>query len=173
LVAASHFFVGLGAGVALLTVPVLLFAPGLDTPGRMAAWVTGPPSASRVEAPAAANRPVRGYVPGEPTPGPAAPPPTLAAPVKPTVAPPQPQAAPTLPPATALRTGVIRSGGAPVPVRKAAGIESPNDPQLADGSPVLVSYGAELQIGGEGWRAVRGLNGIVGWVPSAMVSIDN
>jgi hypothetical protein len=72
----------------------------------------------------------------------------------------------------AVRTGVIRSGGAPVAVRKAAGIEGPNDPQLADGSPVLVSYGSDLQVNGEGWRAVRGLNGIVGWVPSSVVAVD-
>jgi hypothetical protein len=68
------------------------------------------------------------------------------------------------------RTGVIRSGGAAVAVRGAAGVESENDPRLADGSPVLV--GAELEAGGQVWRAVRGLGGIVGWVPSAMVAVD-
>ena len=40
-----------------------------------------------------------------------------------------------------------------------------------DGS-VLVSTGGSLQIGGQPWRAVRGLSGIVGWVPSAQVFVD-
>jgi SH3-like domain-containing protein len=43
---------------------------------------------------------------------------------------------------------------------------------LAEGSPVLVSAGNALQIGGTAWRAVRGLNGIVGWVPSSQVVVD-
>jgi hypothetical protein len=181
-VAATHFFVGLGAGVALLTVPVLLVAPGLDVPGHVAAWIDGPPGATQVATPPVASRPVRGYVPGEPTQGPDAPPSTLVAPLPPTpVLPAPPPLAPTpttallpLPTFTsAIRTGVIRSGGAPVSVRRAAGIDSPDDPKLADGSPVLVSYGSELQIGGVAWRAVRGLNGVGGWVPSAMVAIDN
>jgi hypothetical protein len=55
----------------------------------------------------------------------------------------------------------------------AAGIDSPDDPKLADGSPVPVSYGSELHVGGETWRAVRGLNEVAGWVPSAMVAVDN
>jgi len=59
-----------------------------------------------------------------------------------------------------------------VTVHRAAGIDSPGDASLPDGSPVLISYGSDLQIGGQGWRAVRGLNGVVGWVPSAQVHID-
>lgn len=169
--AASHFFVGLGAGVALLTVPVLVFAPGV--PARVAAWLDSPPpSVAQVQqAPAAAGRPVRGFVPGEATPGPQAPPPTLAPQVKPTAIP-RPTTAPMPTLGSMLKTGVIRSGGTPVPVRKAAGIESPDDPVLADGSPVLVSANAELQVEGQGWRAVRGLGGIAGWVPSALLSVD-
>lgn len=174
--AASHFFVGLGAGVALLTLPVLAFAPGLDMPGRVAAWVNGPDPTTqqRTANVPAVTRPVRGFVPGEPTPVEETPPPTLVAVVKPTPLPARPTAPPTLAglPASGVRTGVIRSGGTPVPVRKAAGIEAANDPQLADGSPVLVSAGADLNVGGQPWRAVRGLNGIVGWVPSSFVSID-
>src|SRR2546423_250054 len=161
--AASHFFVGLGAGVALLTVPVLVLAPGV--PGRVAAWIEGPPpSVAQVEAPAAASRPVRGFVPGETTPGPEAPPPTLVPKVKPTTIP-RPTTAPMPTPSSMLRTGVIHSGGVPVPVRRAAGIDSADDPVLADGSPVLVSAGSELTIGGERWRAVRGLGGVAGWGP--------
>jgi hypothetical protein len=168
--------------VALLTAPVLFIAPGLDVPGHVAAWIDGPPSATQVPTPAVASRPVRGYVPGEPTQGPDAPPPTLVAPLTPTPvppAPPPPPSTPTTAPlplptvSSAVRTGVIRSGGAPVSVRRAAGIDSPDDPKLADGSPVLVSYGSELHVGDEVWRAVRGLNGVAGWVPSAMVAIDN
>ncbi len=71
-----------------------------------------------------------------------------------------------------MRTGVIRGGGTPVFVRRAAGVESADDPQIADGAPVLVSAGGSLQIGGQPWRAVRGLSGIVGWVPSTQVSVD-
>jgi hypothetical protein len=183
-VAATHFFVGLGAGVALLTVPVLLMAPGLDVPGHVVAWIDSPPSVTQVATPVVASRPVRGYVPGEATQGPDAPPPTLVAPFTPAPALPAPQQPPPASTLTAaplplptlgaaVRTGVIRSGGAPVTVRRAAGIDSPNDQKLADGSPVLVSYGPELHIGGEAWRAVRGLNGVAGWVPSAMVAVDN
>jgi SH3-like domain-containing protein len=71
-----------------------------------------------------------------------------------------------------MRTGVIRGGGTPVFVRRAAGVESADDPQIPDGAPVLVSAGGSLQIGGQPWRAVRGLSGIVGWVPSTQVSVD-
>lgn len=174
--AASHFFVGLGAGVALLTLPVLVLAPGIDVPGKVAGWVNGPqPSAQQATANAPAlTRPVRGFVAGEPTPAQDSPPPTLVGLTKPTAQPPQAQPTPTLAalPASGTRTGVIRSPGAPVTVRRAAGVDSPNDPTLADGAPVLVSYGSDLNIGGQGWRAVRGLNGIVGWVPSAYVRID-
>src|SRR3954465_14800050 len=113
--AASHFFVGLTAGVALLAVPVLGFGPGLDVPGRVAGWVEGPPHVAQVEAPPAVNRPLRGYVAGAPTPGPEAPPPTLAPLAKPTPVPPRPTVAPA-PPAVGLRTGVVRSGGTPVSV---------------------------------------------------------
>jgi SH3-like domain-containing protein len=57
-------------------------------------------------------------------------------------------------------------------VRRAAGVESADDPQLDDGAPVLVSAGGGLQIGGHAWRAVRGLSGVVGWVPGAQVVVD-
>src|SRR3954447_9869367 len=172
LVAASHFFVGLGAGLALLTVPILVLGPGVDAPNRVAAWVNGP--APQVDQGAGSvpsmNRPVRGFVPGEATPRPDAPPPTLSAAAKPTVSAPstaarasgqqsQPQPTPLAAlPSNGIRTGVIRSGGGPVTVHRAAGVDSPGDASLPDGSPVLISYGSDLQIGGEGWRTVRGLN---------------
>jgi SH3-like domain-containing protein len=79
---------------------------------------------------------------------------------------------PTLPPA-GLQTGVIRSGGGgAVYVRRVAGIQSPDDALLPDGSPVLISASSEIQVSGQTWRSVRGLNGVSGWVPSSMVSVD-
>jgi hypothetical protein len=174
-VAASHFFVGLGAGLALLTLPVLALGPGMDVPGRFAAWIDGGPrpASSTSGATAQLTRPVRGFVPGEPTPDAAGPPPTLAPAARPTAVPPPPQPTLRLPPSgSAMRTGIIRSGGGPVTVRRAAGIDGPSDPILADGSPVLVNAGAEVQAAGQGWRAIRGLNGVVGWVPSAQVNVD-
>ena len=177
---AGHFFVGVGAGIAVLSVPALLLVPGLEVPQRLDAWMGGSVQVSAHATPtvelAGVTRPKRGYLPGEPTPTPPLPPPTLAAITRPTATPrPQPEPPPTgltSRPATGLRTGVIRSGGVAVAVRRAAGIDSPDDPQLADGSPVLVSVGAELQINGEAWRAVRGLSGVAGWVPSRFVAVD-
>ena len=68
---------------------------------------------------------------------------------------------------------MIRSGGGgAVYVRRVAGIQSPDDALVPDGSPVLVSASSEIQVSGETWRSVRGLNGVAGWVPSSMVSID-
>jgi SH3-like domain-containing protein len=174
LVAASHFFVGLGAGIAILAVPVLTLTPGAELPQRLVAWIDGPsPHATEVRTEdAAISRPVRGYRPGDPTPAPEAPPtlrpavvPTSAARIQPSI--PQP-----LPPGASMRTGVIRAGGQAVFVRRVAGVESPDDPMIADGSPVLVSAGGALQVGDQAWRAVRGLNGIAGWVPSTQVVVD-
>jgi SH3-like domain-containing protein len=173
-VAASHFFVGLGAGLALLTLPVVALAPGSDLPGRFVAWIDGGPRTATSNAGVSSlTRPVRGFVPGEPTPDPAAPPPTLAPAARPTAVPPPPPPTLALPPSgSAMRTGIIRSGGRPVSVRRAAGVEGPGDPVLADGSPVLVSAGSDLEVGGQAWRAIRGLNGVVGWVPSAQLNVD-
>jgi SH3-like domain-containing protein len=185
---ASHFFLGVSAGVAILTIPTVIVAPQFDLPQRIGAWVAGPPPGEPSAARAISGsdlqpstRPRRGFAAGEPTPTPEAQvPPTLqprAAPLPATsaassnnVAPPQP--VPTLPPA-GLRTGVIRSGGGgAVYVRRVAGIQSPDDALLPDGSPVLVSASSEIQVSGQTWRSVRGLNGVAGWVPSSMVSID-
>jgi SH3-like domain-containing protein len=173
-VAASHFFIGLGAGMAILAVPILTLMPGMDVPHRVAAWIDGPPPpATQVRTEdAATSRPLRGYKPGDPTPA-AETPPTLMPVVAPTTSPrveesvPQPLAG-----GTSMRSGVIRSGGQPVYVRRLAGIQSPDDGLIADGSPVLVSSGGGLQIGDEPWRAVRGLNGVAGWVPSRQVVVD-
>jgi hypothetical protein len=66
-----------------------------------------------------------------------------------------------------MRTGVIRAGGAPVHVHGTAGVESADDRQIADGAPGLVSAGGSVQIGGLPRLAVRGLIGVVGWVPRA------
>ncbi len=127
---------------------------------------------SQVAGVSVVNRPTRGYKPGDPTPVPDAPP-TIEPALRPT---PVPQVQPAFvqaPPSTgSMRTGVIRAGGAPVFVRRAAGIESADDPQIADGAPVLVSAGSSLQIAGQPWRAVRGLSGIVGWVPGSQVMVD-
>jgi SH3-like domain-containing protein len=171
---ASHFFVGLGAGIAILTVPVLTLAPGMDLPHRFAMWIDGPSANTQTLNAAAASRPERGYKPGDPTPAAEAAPPTIAPVVKPTAVPTQvvPQALVLPPSGSATRTGVIRGGGTPVFVRRAAGVEQRDDPQLAEGSPVLVSAGNALTVGGQAWRAVRGLNGVVGWVPSAQVVVD-
>jgi SH3-like domain-containing protein len=187
---ASHFFLGVGAGLAILTIPTAVFAPQLDLPQRVGAWLAGPPpsEAARVvtgNEVTASNRPRRGFVAGDPTPTPELqPPPTLQPRVTSQAAASSssgssslvsaqvPAAVPTLPPA-GLRTGVIRSGGGgAVYVRRVAGIQSPDDAMLPDGSPVLVSASSEIQVSGQTWRSVRGLNGVAGWVPSSMVSID-
>src|SRR5919202_6032235 len=149
--AASHFFLGVGAGLAILTIPTAVFAPQLDLPQRIGAWVAGPP-ASEGSRPSAAdvassNRPLRGYVAGRastPTPEPQAPP-TLQPPVAPGAASAAstggqaaagpPQAVPTLPPA-GLRTGVIRSGGGgAVYVRRVGGVHSADDALLSGRPP--------------------------------------
>jgi hypothetical protein len=36
---ASHFFVGMGAGIAILSVPVLTLGPGRDLPSQLSAWI--------------------------------------------------------------------------------------------------------------------------------------
>jgi SH3-like domain-containing protein len=174
--AAGHFFVGLAAGISILAVPVVVFTPG---PQRVLEWIQGPstqslqlPGASNDKA--AANRPLHGYLPGEPTPAPEQVP-TVQPRVVKTVAPtPQPLSA-EQPASTNLRwagTGVVRSSGVPVYVRRVAGVDSGDDPQIADGSPVLVAAGPPLQIGGQSWIAVRGLNGVVGWVPGSQLAVD-
>src|SRR5258708_6174493 len=141
---ASHFFVGLGAGIAILTVPVLMLG-GLDMPHRVATWIDGPPTTQAAQAGtgvAAVTRPARGYKPGDPTPVPDAPPtiepalrPTLVAQLQPAFV------QPTPPSASSMRTGMIRAGGAPVYVRRAAGVESTHAPQLADCAPARPSAG--------------------------------
>ncbi len=173
---ASHFFVGLGAGIAILAVPVLTLTPAQQLPQRLVAWIDGPStSAARANTDdVAANRPQRGYRAGDPTPGAEAPP-TLGPVVAPT---PVPRVQPTAPlqsvpvGGAALRTGVIRSGGGPVYVRRAVGTDSSDDAVIADGSPVLVSTAAGLQVGSQQWRAIRGLNGVVGWVLASQVAVD-
>jgi SH3-like domain-containing protein len=174
--AASHFFVGMGAGVAMLSIPVITL--GGDLPQRVVAWIEAPAPQilpARTDN-AAASRPERGYRPGDPTPAPDAAPPTVAPVAAKATATPAPavQVAISTPqaPQGAVRTGVIRGNGAPVHVRRAAGVQSADDPVLADGSPVLVSAGSALQLGVEAWRAVRGLNGVAGWVPSGQVAVD-
>ena len=186
---ASHFFVGLGAGIAILAVPVLTFTPGLNGPQRLVEWINGPSSAaSALQAAkaddAAATRPLHGYRPGDATPVETADaPPTLQA--RAPTATPQALAQTGQAPAgilsilgtggsggSPLRTGVIRSGGTQVAVRRVAGVESSDDPLIADGAPVLVSTGAGLQVSGTQWRAIRGLNGVAGWVPGAQVAVD-
>ncbi len=160
--------------MAILAVPILTLTPAQEVPQRVAAWIEGPPPQAapvRNDDPAM-SRPQRGYKPGDPTPAAEAPP-TL----RPVAAPTPPawveSAVPqTLASGTSLRTGVIRSGGQPVYVRRLPAVESPDDAPIAEGSPVLVSAGGGLQVADQPWRAVRGLNGVAGWVPSAQVVVD-
>jgi SH3-like domain-containing protein len=166
----------------------VIVAPQLDLPQRIGAWVAGPPQSEAARAISGSDlqpstRPRRGFVTGDATPTPELQaPPTLQPRVTPapatsaasttTTNAPPPPAVPTLPP-SGLRTGVVRSGGGgAVYVRRVAGIQSPDDALLPDGSPVLVSSSSEIQVSGQTWRSVRGLNGVAGWVPSSMVSID-
>jgi SH3-like domain-containing protein len=174
---AAHFFVGMGAGIAILTIPVLSMTTGFDVPQRVIAWIDspGPRFAPLGNDNTAIARPRSGYTAGDPTPGAVAAPPTvapLAAPTQTPVPAYQIAAVPQNMPAGSLRTGVVRGNGAPIYVRRVAGVVSPNDPVVADGSPVLVSAGGALQVAGDTWRAVRGLNGIAGWVPSSQVAVD-
>lgn len=181
--AAGHFFVGLAAGAAILTVPALLFTPASSVPQHLVEWIQGPPAASlqiTTNDDVAATRPLRGYRPGDPTPAAQAAP-TIQPPTTPTAVPTRVaiaggQLAPNASASTAnLRwagSGVIRSGGVPVWVRHVAGVDSRDDPQIPDGSPVLVAAGAPMQVGGQQWRGVRALNGIVGWVPNSQLAVD-
>ena len=176
---AGHFFVGLGAGIAILAVPVLTLTPGRELPQRLVAWIDGPPPReAQVSADdAAVTRPLRGYRAGDPTPGADAPtpPPTLSPSDRPT-----PSSVPTevvsAPSAqvggSGIKTGVIRSDGAPVAVRRVAGVDGGDDPLIPDGSPVLVSSGAGVQAVGQQWRAIRALGGISGWVLSSQLVVD-
>jgi len=177
-VSAGHFFVGLGAGLAILTIPVALLNPAL--PQHIEGWINGsPPDAASLTTTqsAAVTRPLSGYKPGDPTPTVEAPPliqarvtPTAEPAARPAVVPSGP--APQLADLRWAGTGVIHSGGIPVYVRKVAGVDSLDDPLIADGSPVLVSSTPPLQIGSQQWRAIRGLNGVIGWVPSYQVAVD-
>lgn len=181
--AAGHFFVGLAAGVAILAVPAILFTPASSVPQHVVEWIEGPPAPSlpiTTNEDVAATRPLRGYQPGDPTPAAQAAP-TIQPPTTPTALPTRApiasgQLSPNVSASTAnLRwsgSGVIRSGGVPVYVRRVAGVDSRDDPQIPDSSPVLVAAGAPLQVGGQQWRGVRALNGIEGWVPSAQVAVD-
>src|SRR5881394_3121206 len=125
---AGHFFVGLGAGIAILAVPVLTLTPGSGLPQRFVDWIEGPPGASaefgQVSSDnAAVSRPLRGYRPGDPTPAPETAP-TVQARGMPTARPTPPPVPVNAPALNSLRwagTGVIRSGGAPVLVRRAPG----------------------------------------------------
>jgi SH3-like domain-containing protein len=174
---ASHFFVGLGAGIAILAVPVAMLTPGSTVPQHIVDWIEGPaPQIAQLSTDdAAANRPLRGYQQGEPTPA-ADTVPTVQPRAVPTrVPPPTPQPLVNAPALSTLRwagTGVIRATGAPVLVRQVPGVETAGDATIADGSPVLISAGPPLQVGSDQWRAIRGLNGVVGWVPSTQVAVD-
>jgi SH3-like domain-containing protein len=173
--AAGHFFIGLAAGLGILAMPVLVFTPA----GHVLEWIQGSPAQTLRLGPddnVAASRPASGYHAGDPTPVPQAVP-TLQAMARATVAPTRQPVALAQAPSNAANmrwagTAVIRSGGAPVTVRRIAGVDSGDDPQLADGSPVLIGAGPPLQQGGQQWQAVRALNGIVGWVPSAQLAVD-
>lgn len=155
-----------------------MLVPGLNLPQRLVAWIDAPaPDLTHLtNDDAAVSRPMRGYKPGDPTPAAATAVPTVKPYLVPTRAPTQaPAAIAQVPSLTNLRwagTGVISSGGEPVVVHRAPGVDNGDDPQLADGSPVLVSVGPPLQVGTDQWRAIRGLNGVVGWVPSGQLAVD-
>jgi SH3-like domain-containing protein len=174
---AGHFFVGLGAGIAILSLPVMMLMPGSTVPERVIDWIMGPdpePKPQIVAEDSAANRPLHGYRPGDPTPAAATAPPTIE-PLSVATAAPTPAPIVDAPPLNTLRwqsTAVIHSNGAPVYVRRVAGIDSRDDPVIPDSSPVLVSSGPPLQVGAQQWRAIRGLNGVVGWVLGTQLTID-
>ena len=160
--------------MAILAVPLLTLTPAADLPHRLGAWIDGPsaPPPQTVAGDAALGRPMRGYRPGEPTPVPEVVPTVVKPGARPTPPPAAPPALVPPPSGASMRTGVIRSAGAPVPVRRAPGVDGLDDPRIADGSPVLVSTSTGLQVGEQQWRAIRGLSGIAGWVPSAQVAVD-
>ena len=141
---ASHFFVGLTAGVAILAVPVLTLTPGMDLPHRFALWIDGPSvSGGSSNALDVVSRPRSGYTPGYRTPA-AASPPTL----EPGSVALMGEGCPGDPGGSSCARRAAADGWAahrgasgwrdPVYVRRAAGVESPGDPVVADGSPVMV-----------------------------------
>ncbi len=163
-------------GLAVLAIPTVALT---NAPQRFTEWLNTPPIDTHqvLSDDAASSRPLRGYVAGEPTPSSPTPAPTLGALGR-------PESIPTRAPAPAApasadlsslrwgRTGMIRSGGQPVMARRVPGVESGDDTAIADGSPVLVSTAAPLQVGTDQWRAIRGLNGVVGWVLATQLAID-
>jgi hypothetical protein len=181
-----------------LTVPALVFTPASSLPEQLVEWIDGPPPSAVqvVNEDAAGARPLHGFQPGDPTPAAQAVPtvqPNLPTPTPSPLRAPEPALAPRVavgPPrqvdlapqavaaqqaAADLRwagTGVVRSGGMPVYVRRVAGVDSRDDPRIADGSAVLISSSPPLVVGAQAWRAIRGLNGVVGWVPSGQLAVD-
>lgn len=173
---AQSFFIGLAAGAGMLLIPaVALGVVAPDTPARVAAWVAGPTSLpTAVPESADSLRPVVGFVQGvsTPVPTPSALP-HLSPPPQPTLAPPPPNPPPPPETSSTLASGVIHTtDGAPIRVRQAVNVASPSDPTLNNGAPVLISVGATIQVGGTTWQAVRGLGGILGWVPAQDVAVD-
>lgn len=155
----------------------------LGSVNDLLAWATNPPAPPDLNVSHAAARPIEGYVGGSPTPQAVqqGPPPTLVAPPLPTPLPPTkaPAVVPTAPVAglasrsasSVLSAGMIRGNGSPVAVRRSPGSESPSDPTLPDGSPILVSP-SPIVVDAVPWLAIRGLGGVTGWVPRTSVAID-
>lgn len=170
----AQFFAGIVAGMAMLAVPAVIFLSPIDVPRQIGAWLE--PTAARSFAeqePAALARPKRGATGAEPVPTPA-PVPTLEPARVPTQrpAPPQPAASANGLPA-GWSTGTVRSGGAGVTVRRAVNVNSPSDPFLPEGAPVLLSPSGVMRVDGQEWRSVRALNNVVGWVPANLVAVDS
>lgn len=157
----------------MLAVPFAVSGGFVQASSALDAWLT--PSVTRVfdtRVPGEV-RPARGYDSARavPTPLPTALP-KLEPAVVPTAAP--VVAAPPPPSAAAgslWQTGVVRTGQG-VQVRKAVNLTTPSDPVLPDGSAVLLSPNGVIRVGAETWRSVRGLNGIVGWIPESSVVLD-
>jgi SH3-like domain-containing protein len=64
--------------------------------------------------------------------------------------------------------GIVAAAGG-VRVNRAIGVESPGEPLLAPGTPVLLSPTGVIRSRGREWRSIRSGNGAVGWVPADAV----
>lgn len=180
-VPASHFFVGLMAGAAMLAGPALVLGMGgslLEAPARVRAWVDEPARATpgRVEVAGASIRPVRGYVAGVPASA-------FEAEALPTLqpvtvpegragGPPEPIVAAAPAPILGARA-VIQTGGAGVTVHRAIGLNNPADPVLQDGTLVQVSPSGTIRVQGQAWRSVRVAGGVIGWVPEEALAFPD
>lgn len=162
--AASHFFVGIGVGAAMLVLPLATMSGAFGDTFAPPTRVSVKPE---LEVAAAQTRPYSGYKPGQPTQTPL-PLPTLQPITLPT---PQPTSA-----AMAARgltqpgwqQATVSNNGQGTFARQAIALEGPRDVLLAEGTPVLLSPYGSIRLREQEWRSVRGLDGaLLGWVPVA------